>query len=140
MSRDSVVAFEVASVELVRTKIFASAKTSGDPMSKFKDAELSQVRAMTLNQVLRALESAEKVIGWSEDGTFIPIKSQTTRRFHVSLASGYVTEIVVTTGGKEFKWYESRADQGGGGAIDLTMHLLNIDFVKAVKLLVNSAL
>ncbi|MBZ3343388.1 hypothetical protein IPR00_22095, partial [Xanthomonas perforans] len=31
------------------------------------------------------------------------------------------------------KWYDTRAEKGGGGAIDLAMHLLRLDFVSAVK-------
>jgi hypothetical protein len=37
---------------------------------------------------------------------------------------------IVTTGSK---WYDTRARSGGGGAIDLTMHVLGLSFVDAVK-------
>jgi hypothetical protein len=31
------------------------------------------------------------------------------------------------------KWYDTRAGKGGGGAIDLAMHVLGLSFVDAVK-------
>ena len=31
------------------------------------------------------------------------------------------------------KWYDTRARKGGGGAIDLAMHVLGLTFVDAVK-------
>jgi hypothetical protein len=31
------------------------------------------------------------------------------------------------------RWYDPRAKKGGGGAIDLAMHLLGLQFVDAVK-------
>ena len=37
------------------------------------------------------------------------------------------------------KWYDTRAHYGGGGAIDLAMHLLNLSFVEAVKHLTEEA-
>nr|WP_254176670.1 hypothetical protein [Pseudomonas aeruginosa] len=36
------------------------------------------------------------------------------------------------------KFFDTRADKGGGGAIDLAMHLLRLDFVAAVKRLSSS--
>jgi len=40
---------------------------------------------------------------------------------------------VTTTGPK---WYDTRAKIGGGGAIDLAMHLLELSFVDAVRILI----
>ncbi len=37
---------------------------------------------------------------------------------------------ILTTGPK---WYDTRARAGGGGAIDLAMHVLGLSFVDAVK-------
>jgi hypothetical protein len=42
----------------------------------------------------------------------------------------------VTTG---LKWYDTRARRGGGGAIDLAMHVLGLSFVDAVKHLTTAA-
>jgi len=42
---------------------------------------------------------------------------------------GGVVELLATGP----KWFDTRAKVGGGGAIDLAMHLLRLDFVLAVK-------
>jgi hypothetical protein len=65
------------------------------------------------------------------DPTFHPIKQESTRRWHV-LTTGGEFEIL-TTG---VKWLDTRANKGGGGAIDLAMHVLHLSFVDAVKLLI----
>ncbi|WP_440525430.1 hypothetical protein [Serratia nevei] len=49
-------------------------------------------------------------------------------RVNVALGGGGV-ELLATGP----KWYDTRAEKGGGGAIDLAMHLLRLDFVSAVK-------
>ena len=46
-----------------------------------------------------------------------------------TFAATLVDEIL-TTGPK---WYDTRARKGGGGAIDLAMHVLGVSFVDAVK-------
>lgn len=66
-----------------------------------------------------------------QDGTFIPVKDSLTRRWHVRTARGEFE--ILTTG---IKWYDTRAQCGGGGAIDLAIHLLGLSFVDAVKHLV----
>ncbi|MFV2949464.1 hypothetical protein [Pseudomonas japonica] len=65
------------------------------------------------------------------DRTFIPVKDAHTRRWNVSTPRGKFE--VLSTG---IKWYDTRAQRGGGGAIDLAMHLLGLSFVDAVKHLV----
>lgn len=47
---------------------------------------------------------------------------------YVSIGGG-VSELLVTGP----KWYDARLNKGGGGAIDLTMHLFRLDFANAVK-------
>ncbi len=54
---------------------------------------------------------------WKRDPDFQPVKDAATLRLHVAV------------GGQVF---DTRADKGGGGAIDLAMHLLRLDFVAAV--------
>ena len=49
-------------------------------------------------------------------------------RVNVALGGGGV-ELLATGP----KWYDTRAEKGGGSAIDLAMHLLRLDFVSAVK-------
>jgi hypothetical protein len=62
------------------------------------------------------------------DPTYHPIKAGTTRRWHVRTVCGEFE--ILTTGPK---WYDTRARKGGGGAIDLAMHVLQLSFVDAVR-------
>lgn len=64
------------------------------------------------------------------DPTFTPTKCADSRRWHAHTTQGDFE--ILTTGPK---WYDTRARKGGGGAIDLTMHLLGLSFVDAVKYL-----
>jgi len=63
------------------------------------------------------------------DRQYKPRNDSQAQRFHVSLESGEVVELLVT--GQ--KWYDIRAMQGGGGAIDLVMHLYGESFPQAVQ-------
>jgi len=65
---------------------------------------------------------------WKRDPDFVPMKDPKTVRLYVSMGGG-VSELLVIG----FKWYDARLNKGGGGAIDLTMHLFRLDFVNAVK-------
>nr|WP_017166853.1 hypothetical protein [Xanthomonas phaseoli] len=62
---------------------------------------------------------------WKRDPDFRPLKDKTTIRVNVSIGG----ELLAT--GR--KWFDTRAEKGGGGAIDLAMHLFRLDFVSAVK-------
>jgi hypothetical protein len=59
------------------------------------------------------------------------VKDGKTVRLFLSSPSGSAWEILVTN----LKWYDVRAGKGGGGGIDLVMHLFGVDFVPAVTLL-----
>jgi len=63
--------------------------------------------------------------------TYQPIKDPRSRRWHLRTDGGEFE--LLTTG---TKWYDPRAGKGGGGAIDLAMHVMNVSFVDAVKLLI----
>lgn len=65
-----------------------------------------------------------------EDATFKALTDPSTQRFHVTACGGDF-EIVCT--GE--KWWDTRAKQGGGGAVDLVMHLRSCDFTRAVAFL-----
>lgn len=65
---------------------------------------------------------------WKRDADFKPVKDRHTERVNVSIGGG-VVELLATGP----KWYDTRTEKGGGGAIDLAMHLLRLDFVSAVK-------
>lgn len=65
---------------------------------------------------------------WKIDPDYLPVKDKTTTRLNVAVGSA-VVELLATGP----KWYDTRAKKGGGGAVDLAMHLLRLDFVAAVK-------
>lgn len=64
------------------------------------------------------------------DITFEPIKNQATSRWHANVR-GREFELLLTGP----KFFDARAGHGGGGAIDLTMYLLAVDFKTATNLL-----
>lgn len=90
---------------------------------RFDDARIEYLRGVPVLDVLDALG-----MYWKRDATFNPLKDKTTVRVHVSLG-GAVVELLATGA----KWYDVQNELGGGGAIDLAMHLLRLDFVSAVK-------
>lgn len=66
---------------------------------------------------------------WKRDPHFRPRRDPRTIRLHVSLPDGRVLELLATG----TKFYDPRAERGGGGAVDLAMHLLGLPFVEAVR-------
>ena len=92
----------------------------------FDEATLTRFRVMQAADALGLLS-----IMLENDLTFIPVKDPHTRRWNASTARGEF-EILATG----VKWYDTRAQRGGGGAIDLAMHLLELSFVDAVNYLV----
>lgn len=92
----------------------------------FDDADLDRLRKISIPDVLTRLG-----LYWKVDPGFQPAKYSNTQRLYVSVGSR-VVELLVT----DMKWYDARADKGGGGGIDLAMHLLSLDFVHAVKALI----
>lgn len=89
----------------------------------FSFATLARLRDQPVEAVLARL-----AIDLKADPTFIPIKDIRSRRWHVHTTHGDFE--ILTTG---LKWYDTRACKGGGGAIDLAMHLLGLSFVEAVR-------
>lgn len=66
----------------------------------------------------------------TQDRSFIPVIDPRTTRWHVS-AGGVDFELLCTGN----KFFDTRASTGGGGAIDLVMHTLGVDFKRAVAFL-----
>ncbi|WP_244223012.1 hypothetical protein [Cupriavidus lacunae] len=64
------------------------------------------------------------------DSTYEPVSAHDTQRYHVS-ANGRDFELLV----RGPKFYDTRLGRGGGGAVDLAMHLHNLDFNDATALL-----
>ncbi|WP_074926552.1 hypothetical protein [Nitrosomonas eutropha] len=89
----------------------------------FSPELLEQLRLMPVVVALDVLG-----LYWKRDSDFVPVKDKTTIRLNVTLG-GSVVELLATGA----RWYDTRTDKGGGGAIDLAMYLLRLDFVTAVK-------
>ena len=94
----------------------------------FSPELLESLRLMVVTKALDALG-----LHWKRDPDFQPVKDAATIRLHVAVG-GQVSELLVTGA----KFFDTRADKCGGGAIDLAMHLLRLDFVAAVKRLSSS--
>ena len=97
---------------------------------KFSDEELKRLREMPLLKALDALE-----LHYQHDPDYKPRKSQESMRVIVS-----VKDLVYTLQLTGMRWYDMHSKDGGGGAIDLTMHLMQCDFFHAAKLLQKSLL
>lgn len=91
----------------------------------FASSTLMRLRTMSSEDALVALAMHCKA-----DPTYVPIKDTKSRRWYACTSCGEFE--ILTTGAK---WYDTRAKAGGGGAIDLAMHILHVPFVDAVKLL-----
>lgn len=83
--------------------------------------EIGRWRSLDAAVALAALADHAKC-----DPTFEPIKDRTSTRWHANVA-GRDFELLLTGP----KFFDTRAETGGGGAIDLAMHLLRADFKTA---------
>lgn len=86
---------------------------------------LTRWRTLDAVVVLRAVADHLK-----QDTAFRPRHSHDTTRWHASVA-GHDYEILCT--GPRF--LDTRANRGGGGAVDLVIYLLGVDFKHAVEVL-----
>jgi len=89
----------------------------------FSPGLLEKVRAIPLARVLESLRYHVAV-----DRDYVPTKDARSQRWIVSSECGS-NELLVTGP----KWFDTRVSRGGGGAVDLVMHLENLSFVAAVK-------
>lgn len=94
-------------------------------MGRMTDEEVTKARAVPLLETL-------EVLGYyvSKDSAFEPRKTKRTISVFISNDAD-VRELIIT--GE--KWYDKREQVGGGGAIDLVMHLRKLSFSRAVRLL-----
>ncbi len=92
-------------------------------MARISQAELDRFRGIDAGTALMKL--AEHV---KQDPTFDPVSAEATTRWHASIG-GLNYELLLTGP----KFYDTRQKRGGGGAIDLVMHLYNLDFKRAVE-------
>jgi hypothetical protein len=88
-------------------------KVSESELSKWRTAEACAV-------VVNLADHARK------DITFVPTKANSTERWHCRAGS---IEYELLLSGPKF--YDTRARKGGGGAVDLVMHLFKLDFKAA---------
>ncbi len=95
----------------------------------FSAATLTRLREMPGDDALALLAIHVKA-----DPTYMPLKADHSRRWHIRTLHGEFE--ILTTGPK---WYDTRAHKGGGGAIDLAIHVLGLSFVDAVKQLTDEA-
>ena len=89
------------------------------------NSDLERWRRMEAHIALCSLADHAK-----KDVTFAPTSSAATTRWHAS-TGGCDYEILCTG----TKFFDTRAQRGGGGAVDLAMHLFEVPFKAAVQLL-----
>jgi len=82
----------------------------------------------------RELESETALLALAHhakpDPSFTPITAERTSRWHAN-AAGRDFELLLTGS----KFFDTRSERGGGGAVDLAMHLFRLDFKAATELL-----
>lgn len=89
------------------------------------NSTLDRLRSVPVLKCLKALGAFVKV-----DLDYVPTTANTTQRVHVNVA-GYDWELLVDG----LKFYDTRAKVGGGGSVDLVMHLWGVPFKEAVRML-----
>lgn len=94
-------------------------------MRSVDNSELGRLRGLAALEVLRLMADHTKL-----DRDFVPLRATGTKRVHVS-AAGTDWELLVD--GPRF--FDTRAERGGGGAVDLVMHVWGVPFRKAVQML-----
>lgn len=92
--------------------------------------DLNRWHSLEAAVVLAALADYVK-----QDRDFAPRASRTSTRWQVNVG-GADFELLCTGP----KFYNTRTGQGGGGAVDLAMHLLGVNFRQASKLLLSKGL
>ena len=94
------------------------------------NSTLERLRCLPVLVCLRALGAHIKI-----DRSFVPTTAVGTQRVHVAVAD---RDWELLLDGAKF--YDTRAQTGGGGAIDLVTHLWGVPFKPAVKMLVEAGL
>lgn len=92
-------------------------------MKRLDQAALAHWQSLPAIDVLLSFAEFAK-----EDRTYKPVEGRTTTRWHATVAQSEF-ELLLTGP----KFWNTRAKAGGGGAIDLVMHLTGKDFSAAVR-------
>ena len=103
----------------------AAQTANGSQAARPTSADLARWRSLDALQALHILADYVK-----EDATFRPTHASSTRRVHAT-AAGADWELLVDGP----KFFDTRAKTGGGGAVDLVMHLWQVPFKTAVTTL-----
>lgn len=122
-AKDSGVHSEEVAPAVEPTPAASVGRRSARRMSNARALEVQTLRMLPLEEALGRLS-----LYITKDRDFRPVKDRSTERWFVSVGHG-VFELLVTG----VRWFDAQATRGGGGAIDLAMHLMGIDFVNAVK-------
>jgi hypothetical protein len=93
-------------------------------------SSLSRWRSLDAHIVLEALADYAK-----KDATYRPVTSAQSSRWHANL-NGRDFELLLTGP----KFWDTRQAVGGGGAVDLAIHLTGKNFRAAIRLLKSHAL
>jgi hypothetical protein len=99
-------------------------------MQAVDNLTLDRWRSLDAVAVLAVVTSHAK-----RDRSFVPTKDARTERWHVAYGNN---EFELLVSGPKF--FDTRAKQGGGGAVDLLMHLSGNSFKVAVKALKEAGL
>lgn len=94
-------------------------------MKRLSQEDLEQLRNLDAVRVVCACTTHAK-----RDLTFKPATATETERWHIN-AKGREFELLL----RGPKFYDTRAKKGGGGAIDLVMHLHGVTFADAICIL-----
>lgn len=89
------------------------------------NSDLQRWRSLDSADVLTVLADYAK-----RDLTFAPRNDPHSTRWHATLG-GLHFELLCTGP----KFWDTRSNLGGGGAVDLVMHLLKVDFKQATRTL-----
>jgi hypothetical protein len=88
-------------------------------------SDLARWQSLDASAVLNALADYAK-----QDASYVPRLNARSSRWHATV--GRHDHEILCTGPK---FWDNRANCGGGGALDLAMHLFGINFKKAARLL-----
>lgn len=94
------------------------------------NSSLVRWRSLDANIVLAAIADHAK-----EDSSFVPSAAMGTTRWHASVFGRDVELLLLGP-----KFWNTRERVGGGGAIDMVMHLAGVNFKAATRILVEKSL